>query len=1297
LSACLALAGFAVAGMGVDARAADWPAYHHDMSRSGATDETLALPLSAQWVVSSPTRPRAAWDEPATWDGYNKVFGMRNRQEFDKALHVVSVGENVYFGSSVTDSVTCLDSKTGKARWNFYTEGPVRLAPQIHQGRVYFGCDDGLVYCLDAKDGGLIWKRRPAPEERRLPGNGRLISAWAIRSGVLVDGDVVYCCAGVIPAEKVYVCALGAEDGQPLWRTAMEDYPAQGYLLASPTRLYVTTGRNKPLVFDRAGGKRLYQISGGGGGTYALLTGDTLLYGPGKSGQVSLHGDGRGDQIASFSGNHMIVSQGMSYLHDERELSALDRTEYLRLTQLRAELIRRKQDIVEQLKKSQGETATKLAEEMKAVGDQIDQCNSDRQTCVRWKVECDCPHSMILAGDKLFCGGLDRIAAFSTQDGSRLWEAPLAGRVYGLAVANGRLWASTDHGAIHCFAPGDDSAPAATAADKLAPPERPRVKIPRSHEGPAKGFHGPFIEPSEGDTLVVRWWTHEPRTSELEWNRNGRESSESLKQEGFRTEHTFHVPRHDDDYFYRLTLSGADSQGNRLSTPQYEIDGTLRYAQADADATATADANTSATSDDPNSDDKNSNKRNPTEESVAAGASDISGTPDTLLNRAAEAALSALGSRRGYAVVAGATDGRFIERLVRGSQLQVIVLEPDGPRARALREKFARQGLHGWRVSVHQVRPGRLPYGPYFANLVTSEVALASGQLPPWLTQPLAQQSDPAEDSPGETSGPRVLDALLDLVRPAGGVICLATDSAQIPSEVARKSIQTIRDRLSPDWGTELTASSDTSDKPGVRTWLARRAALPGAGQWTHQYGDADNSSCSKDELVQGSLSVLWWGRPGSRPMPDRGPRNPAPVSAGGRLYVQGDRTLFALDAYNGTILWFKQIPTMRRANMPRDGSNMVASQQGVYLALAEHCLLLDGDTGRVLLDVRVQDANAKPGQDATATQARQSAAENNAAKDVADGPLYDWGYIAAVGQTLLGSATKRGSQYLGDRGEWFEDYKQGEVARVTSDNLFAVDPRQGDLRWNYRRGVILNSTITIAGETVYFIESRNPAALAAKTNQLLEEIQSDQYLVALELKSGKPLWEKPFDFSQCQYMTYMAASGGTLIVTGSDSQKNFHTYAFDAPFGEALWQHHTSVLKGHHSGQLSHPAIVGDKVYLNKHTYNLRSGEVLDVSDFNWHGCGVTSASMHTLFRRYEYLGMQDLHSLERTELLGLRSGCWLSLIPSGGVLLAPETSSGCSCDHALQTSIAYVPTKAIRPQGAAQPAADAPPAAQP
>jgi len=40
-------------------------------------------------------------------------------------------------------------------------------------------------------------------------------------------------------------------------------------------------------------------------------------------------------------------------------------------------------------------------------------------------------------------------------------------------------------------------------------------------------------------------------------------------------------------------------------------------------------------------------------------------------------------------------------------------------------------------------------------------------------------------------------------------------------------------------------------------------------------------------------------------------------------------------------------------------------------------------------------------------------------------------------------------------------------------------------------------------------------------------------------------------------------------------------------------------------------------------------------------------------------------------------RPGCWINLIPAGGLLLAPEASSGCTCNFSVQTSLALIPVK--------------------
>ena len=53
----------------------------------------------------------------------------------------------------------------------------------------------------------------------------------------------------------------------------------------------------------------------------------------------------------------------------------------------------------------------------------------------------------------------------------------------------------------------------------------------------------------------------------------------------------------------------------------------------------------------------------------------------------------------------------------------------------------------------------------------------------------------------------------------------------------------------------------------------------------------------------------------------------------------------------------------------------------------------------------------------------------------------------------------------------------------------------------------------------VYFVESRNPEAISNKSGRLLDAIQKDQHLVALDLEKGKVRWEKPYDFSNCEFM----------------------------------------------------------------------------------------------------------------------------------------------------------------------------------
>lgn len=450
LSPLLALALVAQA-----VHAADWPTYAGNYARSGVSPDPLPASPAEAWVWKSPQPPQPAWQGEAKWDGYNKVFDMKPRQIFDRAFHAVVAQGRVYFGSTADDKVYCLDAKTGRELWSFYTEGPVRLAPTIADGRAFFGSDDGSVYCLDAATGQPVWQTLAAPKDRRIPGNGRVISNWPVRTSVVVANGMVYTTAGMFPSEGVHLVAFAAATGKEQWRQVQTDLPAQGYLLASKSRLYMPAGRNNPVVCELATGKR-QRVVEGAGGTYALLTDDMLVFGPGKNGQLGAVEEGQSDQLASFQGNHMIVTPTRSYLHSDTELSSLDRARYLDLTRQRKALAKRQSDVVKEIRKlgEKPENAAKrdeLKAELTGIGTTVDELTAGMESCLAWKIPCRWPLSLVLSGETVVAGGEDEVTGFNAADGKTAWTLPVKGKAYGLAAADGALLVSTDVGTIHCF------------------------------------------------------------------------------------------------------------------------------------------------------------------------------------------------------------------------------------------------------------------------------------------------------------------------------------------------------------------------------------------------------------------------------------------------------------------------------------------------------------------------------------------------------------------------------------------------------------------------------------------------------------------------------------------------------------------------------------------------------------------------------------------------------------------------------------------------------------------------------
>ena len=448
------------------AQAEDWPTYRHDNRRSGVTGETLAFPLAKAWEYQSSEPPRTAWTGPAKWDSYANIRKLKSMRNFDPVFHVTSAAGNVYFGSSVDDAVHCLDAQTGQEKWVFFADGPVRVPPAYDQGRLYFGADDGRVYAIDANSGRLLWDHQAAPHAERMPVNGKLTSLYPCRTGALIQDAKVYFAASLLPWEKTYVCAIDAEsgiaDGAGLYTKEYENLTAQGPMLASPTKLYLSQGRQTPVVLDRQSGDLLKTLGDSGfGGVFGLLTEDDMfIHGHGQNhraeGELRFFDGRQKDRLVTFPrATAIVIRGGIVYLHADGKLQAFNRDEYVDLQGQIDELTERQEQLQKQRKKlaanADDAERERLDSEIESIRKQIPVLQKQLPSCFLWRVASDCPLELILAGDTLFAGGEGKVTAYETTAGREVWTGSVEGRAYGLAVSQGGLLVSTDRGRILCF------------------------------------------------------------------------------------------------------------------------------------------------------------------------------------------------------------------------------------------------------------------------------------------------------------------------------------------------------------------------------------------------------------------------------------------------------------------------------------------------------------------------------------------------------------------------------------------------------------------------------------------------------------------------------------------------------------------------------------------------------------------------------------------------------------------------------------------------------------------------------
>lgn len=1377
-------------------QADDWPTYRHDLLRSGATKENLDVKnLRAAWTFQSPHRPLNAWAGPAKWDAYAGIRGLRDMRDYDHAFHATVQGHSLFFGSSVDDSVHCVDLKTGKERWVFRTDGPVRIAPTIFEGRVYFGSDDGFAYCLQATNGKQLWKYCP-PEtanQSLMIQNARFISKWPCRTGVVVVNRKAYMCFSMLPWKSSWLCAVdavtGQEKGKGCFHVATKSSTFEASMAYWKKQLVILQGRTSPLVFNAETGRKTRGLGMGGGSFLTVAKDGRTFHGIGnKAGWIARGFLGavpkgrKSDRLNSYVG--IVVTDRVTLQNRDTMVEAID-------------------------------SKTKK---------------------MLWQVPHSRIASTIIAGNHAVIGGRDTVSVLSLKDGSTVWKAAVNGRALGLVVANGRLIVSTSRGTIHCF-----SVDGRQLVAKNGLPGNPIVKPKGKGAGLSKivdsGLVGRWAFYGEMNSRAKRRGLEhaERRVGDLVGNQHGLVQGEwrlrrvggveAIELDG-KTTQVLVTDRLNDAPFPKKQLTiemwvrpDQHSNGRRVTglagvfpkkskddhsgwqlgyyknkfffglattdvlkgiknaTPKtksaktlllylfakktlnvgkwYHLVGTYdgrvkslyvngelvssqkitgrivspkegvyllgnsappekaqklaglihdvrlfqtavsketlkkRYAAEVSRFPAVFDGITGPWAQfisptdavirwktakpsptilqwEANDGLRHIIDRQPTTNHrvllkgvqagsihpyaiaiVENGQKKISSNfeldthfnftipkidarskvfADTKQSHKAEQEIRSLlkttNCQHGMALVMGCETGDRIWQLLRQTKMNVVVVETDLKRAVAVRHRLTKAGVYGSRVTVRHVKSfAKLPYCSCFANLIFL------GRQKPW-----------------KTSDAQFAAEVSRVLRPNGGVAILT-----LPFTGGKTSLYWKRLLKTQIIDRQLTITSQHSQTVIVR------GKLLGAGEWSHLYGRPDNSAFGGETLngarSSNDLQVQWMGRPGPRAQADRSGRKPSPLSKNGRLFMQGLHRIICIDAYNGVILWALEIPQLERFNMPRDSSNWCVDDDYVYAAIRGDCWQIDARTGELVRRHRRIAGSKKDWR-------------------------YDWSYLARSENLLVGSSVKQGSAWTNFWGKyhWYDSARGAVTHKVCSENLFAFDRKTGKKAWAYSQGVVINPTITIGYGMVYFVECRDPKVLNSALRRIgLSELWSQQYLVALDLKTGKKMWEQQLKIAKGD-TAFWLASGKDRLVIVSSANKKFNIYTYNRKTGKPSWKKSLSWPggKSDHGKALSRPAIIGDRLIVRPYVLSLKTGTVMKYQVPSGK-CGTYAATTNLIIFRSKSVTMWDPEKGQRSTWSRLRPGCWLSTIPANGMLLSPEGGGGCSCGQWLETSIGF------------------------
>ena len=616
------------------------------------------------------------------------------------------------------------------------------------------------------------------------------------------------------------------------------------------------------------------------------------------------------------------------------------------------------------------------------------------------------------------------------------------------------------------------------------------------------------------------------------------------------------------------------------------------------------------------------------------------------------------GIRDGYALCYGAGDKDFLAALALCSGLKIVAVDPDSELVASLRRHLDSLGLYGDRISVlcSDSRTFALP--PYMASLIIV-------------------------DNPGALAVNRTdkagLEKIFRSLRPYGGKAWLAV-SPEKTGEVSEAihSLNLANLRLSTAEGALV---------------LSREGPLPGAADWTHQYGSPANTVKSDDSLVRLPLGVLWFGGSSNLDVLPRHAHGPAEQVIGGRLFIEGMDCLSARDVYTGRVLWkaplaglgnygiyynssYQDAPTSTEYNQEHipganiRGTNFVATQDRIYVIEKDSCRVLDTSSGKTVKVISLPKT--------------------------LDPKDNEWGYIGVYGDILLageGLVTfsadyPRDKKIVRDLANLPAHKRESRLAftdfdRSASKTLTAMDRFTGKFLWQITANQgFLHNAIAMARDKVFCLDKLPPYIENQLKRRGAKAPLENYRLLALDLRTGQVLWEKRDNV----FGSWLAVSTGHDILLESTRPSSDMVFgeegermaAFRSSDGTLIWDKKLSYN--------SVPILHGGRIITQGKMFSLLDGKELSREHpltgerirWSWrreYGCNYPIACENLISFRSGAAGFYDLANDGGTgNLGGFKSGCTSTLVAADGVLNAPDYTRTCSCSYQNQTSLALI-----------------------